>query len=42
MTVFIDTAVIMYAAGGDHPLREPCRDMLRAVVDGRLDGGDVR
>jgi len=25
MTVFIDTVVIMYAAGREHPLREPCR-----------------
>lgn len=29
MTVFVDTNVLMYAAGGDHPLRDPCR----AVVD---------
>lgn len=38
MTVFVDTAVIMYAAGGDHRLREPCRGILRAIVDGQLDG----
>lgn len=36
MTVFIDTAVPMYAAGGDHRLREPCRSILRSVESGRL------
>ena len=30
MIVFIDTSVLMYAAGGEHPLREPCR----TIVDG--------
>lgn len=38
MTVFVDTAVIMYAAGRDHPLRDPSRRMLRSIVDGGLDG----
>ena len=37
MTVFLDTAVIMYAAGGLHPLREPCRVLIDAVGDGSLD-----
>ena len=37
MTVFIDTAVLMYAGGRDHPLCEPCRDLLRQVEAGRLD-----
>ncbi len=37
MTVFIDTAVVMYAAGTDHPLRSPCRAMVRAIGDGRPD-----
>lgn len=36
MTVFIDTAVLMYAAGADHPLREPCRDVLRRARSGQL------
>ena len=36
MTVFIDTSVFMYAGGGDHPLREPCREVLRQVAAGRL------
>ena len=30
MIVFVDTSVLMYAAGGEHPLREPCR----TIVDG--------
>lgn len=37
MTAFIDTAVIMYAGGRDHPLRAPCQRILRAVVDGEID-----
>ena len=37
MSLFIDTAVIMYAGGKPHPLREPCRQLLGAVADGSLD-----
>ena len=37
MTVFIDTAVLMYAAGGEHALREPCRRLLRRVADGEIE-----
>ena len=37
MTVFIDTAVIMYAAGSDHPLRRSCQGILTRVADGELD-----
>jgi hypothetical protein len=37
MTVFIDTAVIMYAIGSDHPLKEPCRRVLARVAEGGLD-----
>lgn len=36
MTVFIDTAVLMYAVGDEHPLREPCQDILRRVAAGEL------
>jgi hypothetical protein len=35
VTLFIDSAVIMYAAGADHPLREPCRQIINAIADGR-------
>ena len=37
MTVFVDTAVLMYAAGTEHPLREPCRRVLERVAAGELD-----
>ena len=37
MTAFVDTAVLMYAVGADHPLREPCRRILRRIADGELD-----
>ena len=37
MTVFIDTAVPMYAAGGNHPLRQPCARILQLVRNGDLD-----
>jgi hypothetical protein len=36
MTVFIDTGVIMYAAGSSHPLREPSRRILAMVESGTL------
>lgn len=38
MSVFIDTAVIMYAGGREHPMKQPCLAVLGAVADGRLDG----
>ncbi len=38
MTVFIDTAVVMYANGAEHPLREACRMIMIRVGDGELDG----
>lgn len=38
MTVFIDTAVPMYAAGGTHPLRDPCLRILNLIRQGDLDG----
>ena len=37
MTVFVDTSVIMYAAGSDHPLREPCAAVMRAVEARRIE-----
>jgi predicted nucleic acid-binding protein len=36
MTVFIDTAVIMYAAGRSHPLRDPSRRILTMIESGAL------
>lgn len=37
MSLFVDTAVIMYAGGGDHPLREPCGQIIERVGAGELD-----
>lgn len=36
MTAFLDTAVFMYAAGADHPLRRPCQQILTAIAAGRF------
>ena len=38
VTVFVDSAVVMYAAGGDHPLRDPCRRIIDGISDGSIDG----
>ena len=38
MTTFIDTAVVMYASGVEHPLRAPCRQVIRQVGAGDLHG----
>jgi hypothetical protein len=35
--MFVDTAIPMYAAGGDHPLRDPSLRILRLVREGDLD-----
>jgi predicted nucleic acid-binding protein len=37
VTVFLDTAVVMYAAGGDHPMRDACRRIIDRISDGSLD-----
>jgi uncharacterized protein len=37
VTVFIDTAVVMYANGSDHPLREACRSIMTRIGDGELE-----
>lgn len=38
MTVFVDTAVVLHAAGGEHPLRDPCRRIIDGISDGSVDG----
>lgn len=38
LTVFVDTAVIMYAGGRDHPLRQPSQGILRLIASGELEG----
>ncbi|MFN2465938.1 MAG: type II toxin-antitoxin system VapC family toxin [Candidatus Dormibacteria bacterium] len=37
LTLFIDTAVLMYAGGQEHSLRAPCRELLGHVGDQRVD-----
>lgn len=37
MTVFLDTAVLMYAGGGPHQLRASAQRIVEAVADGTLD-----
>ncbi len=32
-SLFLDTSVLMYAAGGEHPLRRPCLRALEHVVE---------
>lgn len=32
--IVLDTTVLVYAVGADHSLRDPCRDLLRAVAEG--------
>ncbi|MGO1582118.1 MAG: type II toxin-antitoxin system VapC family toxin [Actinomycetaceae bacterium] len=35
--VFLDTAVLALAVGGEHPLREPCRSFLASAARGDLE-----
>lgn len=34
--IVVDTTVLVYAVGADHPLREPCRYLVESIA-----GGDV-
>jgi len=34
--IVLDTTVLVYAVGVEHPLREPCRAVIGAVRDGAL------
>ena len=38
MTAFVDTAIVMYAGGGEHPLRDSSRRVLSRIGEGDLDG----
>jgi predicted nucleic acid-binding protein len=35
--ILLDITVLSYAVGVEHPLREPCRRLLRAHGDGRIE-----
>ena len=34
--ILLDTTVLVYATGAEHPLRAPCRRVVQAVGEGRL------
>jgi uncharacterized protein len=34
--IVVDTTVLVYASGAEHPLRERCRRLLAAVAEGHL------
>lgn len=34
--ILLDTTVLVYAVGADHPLRDPCRALVAALRDGDL------
>jgi predicted nucleic acid-binding protein len=35
--IVLDTTVLIYAKGTDHPLRDPCRELVQAIADRRID-----
>lgn len=35
--IVLDTTVLVYAKGADHPLRQPCRDLVAAVAAGSVE-----
>lgn len=35
--IVLDTTVLVYAKGADHPFREPCRDLIAAIADRRIE-----
>jgi len=37
MTIFIDTCIPMYAAGSEHPFKQSCQDILKAVASAKLE-----
>ena len=35
--IVLDTTVLVYAKGAEHPLREPCRDLIAAIAAGEVE-----
>lgn len=35
--IVLDTTVLVYAKGADHPLREPCRELVQAIAERRIE-----
>ena len=36
--IVLDTTVLVYAVGVEHPFREPCRQLISAIADGDVTG----
>jgi len=36
LVIVLDTTVLSYAEGGEHPLRVPCRRLIQAQAEGRV------
>lgn len=34
--IVLDTTVLVYAKGADHPFRDPCRELIAAIADGSV------
>lgn len=34
--IVLDTTVLVYAMGAEHPLREPCRELIAAIAEGAI------
>ncbi len=34
--IVLDTTVLVYAKGAEHPFREPCRQLIGAIADGTV------
>lgn len=34
--IVLDTTVLVYAKGAEHPLREPCRKLIAAIAEGAV------
>jgi predicted nucleic acid-binding protein len=34
--IVLDTTVLVYAKGADHPLRDPCRQLVQAIAERRV------
>lgn len=35
--ILLDTTILVYALGADHPLQAPCRRLIQAVTEGRIE-----
>jgi predicted nucleic acid-binding protein len=35
--ILLDTTVLVYAKGQDHPLRDPCLELIQAIAEQRID-----